>query len=200
MNENAVLSESEAVGKDLLQSFLDEVKFLTKPWGATPQTEQKEVLDRWRNRIQENVRRIVNVIASEGRDVIVCDLDSIKIKDGIQAVLKISTGNESGSLNDLYSSTGRACLLMVKDATAHTVGMHDIKPEPDQRAMDLGHEYNPKEPEGDLTQPEFADTPESLFKFPRLVESSIIDVEPEGEVIKESEEEAKKDDGFIDPD
>jgi hypothetical protein len=195
MKENAVLSESEAVGKDLLQSFLDEVKFLTKPWGATPQSEQKEVLDRWRNRIQDNVRRIVNVIASEGRDVIVCDLDSIKIKDGIVATLKISAGNESGSLNALYGSTGSACLLMVKDSTAHTVGMHDIKPEPDQRAMDLGQEYDASEPEGDLTQPEFSDKPEPLFKFPRLAESSVIDVECD----KPADEDTKKED-VVDPD
>ena len=83
----------------------------------------------------------VHLLASQGRTVVAGDLDQITIKDGVKAVIKFSSA--APSLPELYSTQNKAVLVVVANHHDHTAGMDVICGESDQRAMDLGHEYDP---------------------------------------------------------
>lgn len=144
---------ADTIGKDLLQALISEIRLLPKPWEKLPKTKQDDIIDRLRDRVMSNVSMAVHLLASQGRTVVVGDLEQITIKDGAKAVIKIGRGTES--LHELYDAQGKAVLLVVSDAGANTGGMDKIQGEADQRAMDLGHEYRDNDgggmdtPEGD---------------------------------------------------
>jgi hypothetical protein len=130
---------AQSMGADLLNALLLEIKLLAKPWPKMSERQQNDLIDRLRKRIKDQVAMAVHILASDARVCIAGDLDQITIKDGVKAVIKMSSAIEQ--LSDLCAAQGRAVLVVVANPGAHTEGMDDIKGEPDQRAMDLGHEY-----------------------------------------------------------
>lgn len=132
---------SETLGRDLLQALVQEIKLLPDVWPKLPKTRQDDVIDRMRERVQANVQMAVHLIASEGRTVVAGDLDQITIKDGVKAVVKF--GSHAPNLHELYEASGKAVLVVVANPAQHTGGMDAVTGEADQRAMDLGQEYDP---------------------------------------------------------
>lgn len=132
---------AETIGKDILQALVQEIKLLPDVWVKIPKAKQDDVIDRLRNRVETNVKMAVHLVASEGRTVVAGDLDQITIKDGVKAVVKF--GSSAPNLHELYEASGKAVLVVVSNPAQHTGGMDEIKGESDQRAMDLGHEYDP---------------------------------------------------------
>lgn len=132
---------ADTIGKDLLSALLSEIRLLPKPWDQIAKSKQDDIIDRLRKRVETNVKMAVHLLSSQGRTVVVGDLEQITIKDGAKAVIKI--GRSAESLHDLYDAQGKAVLVIVSDAGEHTGGMDGITGEEDQRAMDLGHEYKP---------------------------------------------------------
>lgn len=132
---------AETIGKDILQALVQEIKLLPDVWAKIPKAKQDDVIDRLRNRVETNVKMAVHLVASEGRTVVAGDLDQITIKDGVKAVVKF--GSSAPNLHELYEASGKAVLVVVANPAQHTGGMDEIKGESDQRAMDLGHEYDP---------------------------------------------------------
>jgi ribosome modulation factor len=131
---------ADTVGKDLLTALLQEMRLLPDVWVKLPKGKQDDIIDRLRDRVTSNVRMAVHLVASQGRTVVVGDLEQITIKDGTKAVIKIGRGAES--LHELYDAQGKAVLIVVSDAGDHTGGMDEIHGEADQRGLDLGHEYH----------------------------------------------------------
>ncbi len=131
---------ADTIGKDLLGALVTELKLLPDAWVKIPQKKQDDIIDRLRDRVETNVKMAVHLLASEGRTVIAGDLDQIAIKNGVKATIKIGQGAES--LHELYDATGKAVLIVVSDAKAHTGGMDAVRGESDQRGLDLGHEYH----------------------------------------------------------
>lgn len=131
---------SETIGKDILSALVSEIKLMPDVWQKLAQHKQEDIIERLRKRVEANVRMACHTIASEGRSVVMGDLESVAIKDGIKATFKVSGGNPSR--HDLFDSVGKPCLLVVADAGQHMQGMGEIKGESDQRSMDLGHEYH----------------------------------------------------------
>ena len=131
---------ADTIGKDLLSALLSEIRLLPKPWDQLAKSKQDDIIDRLRKRVETNVKMAVHLLSSQGRTVVVGDLEQITIKDGAKAVIKI--GRSAESLHDLYDAQGKAVLVIVSDAGEHTGGMDGITGEEDQRAMDLGHEYH----------------------------------------------------------
>jgi len=134
------------VGRDLLSALIQELKLLPEPWHKLSQAKQDDIIDRLRDRVENNVKMAVHLIASEGRTVVQGDLDQVTIKDGAKVVIKIGRGAES--LHDLYDSQGKAVLIVVADSQTHTAGMGAVRGESDQRAMDLGKEYTDDDGDG----------------------------------------------------
>jgi hypothetical protein len=131
---------ADTVGKDLLTALLQEIRLLPDVWVKLPKGKQEDIIDRLRDRVTSNVRMAVHLMASQGRTVVVGDLEQITIKNGTKAVIKIGRGAES--LHELYDAQGKAVLIVVADAGDHTGGMDEIHGEADQRGLDLGHEYH----------------------------------------------------------
>jgi len=88
-----------------------------------------------------NIKMAVHMLAAQGRTVVAGDLEQITIKDGAKAVVKFSLA--APSLHQLYEAAGKAVLVIVASAEDHTAGMDEVRGETDQRAMDLGTEYDP---------------------------------------------------------
>lgn len=131
---------ADTVGKDLLQALLMELRLLPEPWPKLSKARQDDVIDRLRARVETSIKMAVHLLASEGRTVVAGGLDQITIKDGVKAVVKFSPNAEN--LHELYDVAGKSVLVVVADAGNHTGGMDEVAGEPDQRAMDLGHEYH----------------------------------------------------------
>lgn len=132
---------AETIGKDILSALVQEIKLLPDVWAKTSQAKQNDVIDRLRKRVETNVKMAVHLIASEGRTVVAGDLDQITIKDGVKAVVKFSSA--APNLHELYEASGKAVLVVVANPAQHTGGMDEVTGESDQRAMDLGNEYDP---------------------------------------------------------
>jgi hypothetical protein len=159
---------SESLGKDLLQALVQEIKLMPDAWVKLSQKKQDDVIDRLRNRVDHNVKMAVHLIAAEGRTVVAGDLDQITIKDGVKAVVKFGSG--APNLHELYEHSGKAVLVVVATPTQHTGGMGDVKGEADQRAMDLGKEYDPNA-DGQDVKPSDGDSPRAVA-FKRMGFSS----------------------------
>lgn len=148
------------VGRDLLSALIQELKLLPEPWHKLSQAKQDDIIDRLRDRVENNVKMAVHLIASEGRTVVQGDLDQVTIKDGAKVVIKIGRGAES--LHDLYDSQGKAVLIVVADSQTHTAGMGAVRGESDQRGMDLGKEYTDDDGDGmpdDVVDADFKELP-----------------------------------------
>jgi len=138
MNEQASppLLDVHTVGADLLRALLDEVRLMPKPWAALPADEQAEVIDRLRNRVTMHVTDVVNRIAAGGRVAVVADLVSIAMRKGLRITLDADK-NAAGK-HDLIDALGMPVTLILGLAPQdYTIGMGDIKPEPDQARLDL---------------------------------------------------------------
>lgn len=129
------------IGRDLLQSLVQEIKLLPDVWPKLPKAKQDDVIDRLRDRVENNIRMAVHMIASEGRAVADATLEQVTFKNGIKAVFNLS--KSCPARHDLADSEGKLCLIVVADAGQHLGGMDEVRGEADQRAMDLGHEYDP---------------------------------------------------------
>lgn len=131
------------IGTDLLQALLQEIKLLPDVWQKMSKRKQDDVLDRLRSRVDANIKMAVHLIASEGRTVVAGTLDQITIKDGVKAVVKFNQNAEN--LHELYESNANPVLVVVANHTEHTGGMDEVVGESDQRAMNMGHEYNQRD-------------------------------------------------------
>lgn len=132
---------AETVGKDILGALVQEIRMLPDVWEKMSEAKQNDVIDRLRSRVENAVKMAVHLIASNGRTVVVGDLEQITIKDGVKATIKFSSS--SPSLPSLYEAQGKAVMVTVGSAAEFTGGMDEVQGESDQRAMDLGHEYDP---------------------------------------------------------
>ena len=131
---------ADSIGKDLLSALMQEIKLMPDVWPKLNMQRQEEIIERLRKRVEANIRMAVHILASEGRTVVVGELDQVVRKDGIKAVFKINSA--AVGRHELFDSEGKACLIVVADAGENLEGMDQISGEPDQRAMDLGHEYH----------------------------------------------------------
>lgn len=134
---------AETAGKDLLGALVTEIKLLPDVWQKLSKAKQDDVIERLRNRVEENVKMVVFTIASQNRTTVAGSLGKVTIKGNVEAV--INFGINAGNLPELFAAAAdqdsRTVLVVVADPAAHTQGMDQVQGENDQRAMDLGHEY-----------------------------------------------------------
>lgn len=132
---------SGQVAGDLLKALVQEIRLLPDPWVKMSKSKQDDVIDRLRIRVEDSVRMAVHLIASEGRATADATLEQVTFKNGIKAVFNLS--KSCPARHDLADSEGKLCLIVVADAGQHMGGLDDVQGEADQRAMDMGHEYDP---------------------------------------------------------
>lgn len=131
---------SDTIGKDLLSALVAEVKLLPDVWQKLSQAKQDDVIERMRKRVESNVKMAIHLLSSEGRVTVPAHLEQFVSKDGVKVQFKVN--QNAAGIVDLMRATGKTCLLVVANADENLGGMDEIVGEPDQRAMDLGHEYH----------------------------------------------------------
>ena len=141
MNTTTVKLTTDTIGRDLLEAMVLELKMLPRPWPKLSQNQQNDVIGRMRARVLDNVKTAVHMIASDGRAVADATLKKVVFKGGITAEFELS--KSCPTRHQLADAEGKLCLIVVADAADYTGDMDGVKGEADQRAMDLGHEYDP---------------------------------------------------------
>lgn len=131
--EGLIEGTSETIAKDLLSVFMQEIRLLPDAWPALKRFEQDNIIDRVRNRVIQQVRHAVALIAAEDRVTVVADLKKVTFGDEIQAVFIV--GARDPARLDLADSRGKACLIVVTDAGAHTAGVDEVRGEDEQRSF-----------------------------------------------------------------
>lgn len=133
---------SASIGRDLLDALVLEVRMLPDVWPKLPQAKQQDVIERLRARVESAVVMATHLIAANARTAVPAMLESFaNTKSGLQAKLVLS--KTCPARHELLDSQGQEVLIIVASADEHMGDLDAVKGEPDQRAMDLGHEYDP---------------------------------------------------------
>jgi hypothetical protein len=138
------IAETTLLG-DLMKCIIEQVKVLPKPWEALSENEQREYLDRVDLQVADAVRQAISIISSQGHNMVPAKVDSVTYKDGCKVVLKALGGIEHTI--HLVEAEG-AIVNVIIPASELLNDNGKPEPEPDQRGMDLGHEYNDGDYEG----------------------------------------------------
>lgn len=136
-DEDTILMATETMGKDLIGLMLQEFKAMPKVWQMLSQYEQDIVIERARNKVVEAVRTAVHLIVSDGHTSVIADLEGVAIKDDIKATFKVSRGNPSDAMQELFSSHNQACRIILSSAAQYTGGVEEIRGDADQRSLEL---------------------------------------------------------------
>lgn len=139
--KNTLAMTANTIGVDLLQALVQEIKLLPDVWPKLAKHKQDDIIERLRKRVISSVQMATHLIASDGRVTVVAELEQITVKDGIKAVLSMSKNDPNR--HGLIDCQGKTVLIALADAEAHMGEVAAVRGEEDQRAMDLGHEYDP---------------------------------------------------------
>ncbi len=131
---------AETLGVTLLKALVTEIKLMKKPWDAMTQNQQDDVIDRLRGKVRDQIQMAVHIIASAGRAVVPGTLDTITVKDGAKMLIKMPSLGEHTA--EIIAAEGKTVMVIIADSAEYMAGLDSVKGEPDQRAMDLGHEYH----------------------------------------------------------
>lgn len=129
---------TDTIGKDILAALVQEIRLLPDVWTKLSQSKQEDIIDRLHKRVAANVAMAVRLIHANGRREVVAHLEQVNIKDEIKAVFKVQRSNEFESMQQLFDSVNKECLLVVAGDTDYTAGMDEVHGDPDQPGLDLG--------------------------------------------------------------
>lgn len=116
-DNDGVIMASETIASDLIGMLVGELKLLPDIWPKIGPDEQDEIIGRVRDRVTDNVRRAVSLIASEGRISVVGDLKKVTFGDKVDAVFSLT--KHDPAVRDLCEAQGQACIIVVATAGAH---------------------------------------------------------------------------------
>lgn len=133
---------ASTIGRDLLERLVLECRMLPDVWPKLTKQKQEDVIERLRASVETAVTMAVHLINSNKRTAVPALLDKfVTGKNGLQASLSLS--KTCPARYELLDSQGKEVLIIVADADDHMGDLEGVKGEEDQRAMDLGHEYDP---------------------------------------------------------
>lgn len=135
LEAQALEMSAETLGKDLMGLVIQELKALPDVWQKLPKHRQDEVIGRIRMQVVSSTKHAVSIIAAQGRAKVVGELESITIKNGTKAVIKVNSNNASSSKQELYESEGQPVHLVLASAEQYIGGVDEIRGEEDQHDM-----------------------------------------------------------------
>lgn len=118
---------------DMRTAILDEIRNQQKPWQQASESEQQAVIDRCTAKAEHILERATHIIASEGRQVVEGEIESVAIKDGVKAVIKIRNDKHNRDL--VGDAQGQQVLIVCAGAEAFSGERSPEKPAPDQGDM-----------------------------------------------------------------
>lgn len=99
------------MASDLVSALVGELKLLPDIWPKIGQDEQQDIIERVKNRVSDNVRKAVHLIASAGRITVAGDLKKVTFADKTEAVFALS--KHDPNVQQLCHAQGQACLIIV---------------------------------------------------------------------------------------
>lgn len=119
----AIEMTATTIAGDLIAMLVGELKLLPDIWPKIGPDEQDDIIERVRNRVTDNVRKAVTLIASEDRITVVGDLKKVTFADKVEAVFSLSKNDPR--VRDLTTAQGQACIIVVAAASTHMGGAGD---------------------------------------------------------------------------
>lgn len=132
--ENEIAAET--MHGDLMSIVLDEIKNIPDVWQKLGEQEQDDLIYRVKQRTRASIETCVRMIAAEGFDRVRATVESVTVKDGIKAVLKLS--QHDPARHELVDSTGTTVYIVLADPEAFAGGSEQHHSDPDQAALTLG--------------------------------------------------------------
>lgn len=123
---------------DVRDFLLDNLKHIGKPWQQMGELEQEEQIDRATRAAETFVRKCVVTVAAKDQASMIGTLDSVTVKDGFKAVIKLSKTDKSR--HELVDAQGQTVLIVVADAEQFSGEREPAKADPDQQDFGLDEE------------------------------------------------------------
>jgi hypothetical protein len=142
----------DTLGGDIRDVLIDVHRNRHKPWGALSKDEQRDVCTAYDYAAKTLARRVVALVAADGRATITAQLATHTNKGGgeIEAKIKIVAADDSAILA-LAHATGRQIAIIMADAEPYLGQRRDPPIEEDQRglAFEAGSDSEAAAPAGD---------------------------------------------------
>lgn len=128
----------DTLGGDIRDVMIDVHRNRHKPWGALSKDEQRDVATAYDYAAKTLARRVVALVAADGRASITAQLATHTNKGGgeIEAKIKIVAADDSAILA-LAHATGKTIMIVMADAEPYLGQRRDPPIEEDQRAMEF---------------------------------------------------------------
>lgn len=129
----AVDLAAQTLTGDIRDFLLDRVKALGKPWVAMTEDEQSDQIHAAKEAAERIVRKACEIIASGGKKAMIGTLESVTVKDGVKAVVKLSKTDEQR--HNLIDAQGHAVSVIFADAQPFTGERAPAEPTPSQGSL-----------------------------------------------------------------
>jgi hypothetical protein len=126
----------ETLTGDLRDFVLDTLKNEKDPlpWHLRPESVQRDTVDRVTMTVNRAVERAIEIMAADGRVVIMATIEQVRVKDKIQAVLAMNKADPNRHL--LLDATGDQVLVALASADEYTGTRGDVPITKDQGSFD----------------------------------------------------------------
>lgn len=120
---------------DVRDTVLGWIRNMQKPWQKMSESEQQAVVSSVTANANHLVREAVKIVAGEGRKAMIGTLESVTIKDGIKATLKLS--KTAPERHDLIDCQGAQVMLVVAEVEPFQGERAPAEIDPDQADLSL---------------------------------------------------------------
>lgn len=146
ISEDTISLVGDTLLGDLTKFLLDEIRAAPDVWQRLNQRQQDDVIGRVSMQCNQLIRKAVNLLASDGREVIRAQLEQLTAKDEIKAVLKL--GSFDSNRHALLDAVGKPVLIVVASAEQF-LGGERPKSDPDQRELPIAEDGSDDTPVAD---------------------------------------------------
>lgn len=122
----------ERMGAELLKALVDEVRNAPAQWQKLTKTQQDMLIDRLRSTVRRETDRAVQLIAKGKRKSATVVVESLTVKDGAKAALKLVDG-----IHDVVDYVGRSAVLALCDPAQYLKGIENLKGDDEQKGLEL---------------------------------------------------------------
>lgn len=132
-SQTLVEMAAETLRGDVRDFILDRVRNIRKPWNTLSEDEQSDQIHAADDAAKALVEKVALLVASEGRKVVVANVEQVVFKDSVKAVLTLS--KQSEYRHELADAVG-CQVLVVCTGIEDLQGEKDAaKAEPDQTSL-----------------------------------------------------------------
>lgn len=124
---------AEFLGRTLVEKCIEEMKALPKAWQSMSEAGQRAVLDRVKATVEEAVKAAIRTLQAEDWPTCKVHIKSMNIKEGAS----LTVGVEGDSMHQVLDYVGQGAIIVLSNPMAYLESMEAIKPEADQKQLDL---------------------------------------------------------------